>query len=78
MDELDFVFKAYSENNKIIIHIKMDDAEAIFRYTDPESIAKLAENMSNILEYVIDDYDLREKFKQQLEDDLDDWLKDLD
>ena len=74
MDNLNFTFKAYSDNDKIVVHVKMDGAEAVFRYTDPEAVALLAENMSPILEYAIDDYTLSKKFKQQLNDELEDWL----
>lgn len=75
MDNLEFRFKAYSENDKVIIHVKMDGAEAIFKYDDPEAVAHLAGNMKEIIEYAIDDYMLQEKFKEQLETGLDEWLK---
>lgn len=74
MDKLNFSFKAYSENNNIVVHVKMDGAEAVFRYTDPDAVAILAENMSVILDYAVDDYTLSKKFKQQLNDELEDWL----
>ena len=76
MDELGFTFRAYAEDDKIIVHVKIDGAEAIFRYTDADAIAKLALNMKDIIDYAVDDYLLRKTFKDQLDNELDDWLKD--
>ena len=71
-----FTFRAYAEDDKIIVHVKIDGAEAIFRYTDSDAIAKLALNMKDILDYAVDDYVLRKTFKDQIDNELDDWLKD--
>jgi hypothetical protein len=76
VDDLNFSFRAYSENDKIVVHVKMEGAEAVFRYTDTEAVSILAQNMGAILDYAVDDYTLSKKFKQQLNDELEDWLND--
>ena len=75
MDNIKFKFKAYQENKNIVVHVIVDGAEAIFRYSDPEAVSAIAENMKQILDYAIEDYLIRKKFKDQLENELDDWLK---
>jgi hypothetical protein len=75
MDNLNFRFRAYAENENVVVHIKMDGAEAVFRYTDPDAVATLAENMGPILEYAIDDYTLSKNFKNQINNELEEWLK---
>jgi len=74
VDNLNFKFRAYSEDDKIVVHVKMEGAEAVFRYNDAVAVATLAENMGDILEYAIDDYTINKKFKQQINDELEDWL----
>lgn len=74
MDDLNFSFRAYSENDNIVIHVKTDGAEAVFRYTDADAVSALAENMGAILDYAVDDFTLSKKFKKQIDDELEDWL----
>ena len=75
MDDLNFKFRAYADGDKIVVHVTIDGAEAVFRYSDEESIGILAANMEHIIEYAVEDYMLNKKFKQQLETGLDEWLK---
>lgn len=76
MNDFKFKFKAYKENEKIVVHIVVDGAEAIFRYSDPSAISLIAENMGQMLDYAIEDYMVREKFKDQIENELHEWIED--
>ena len=73
-DDLNFKFKAYADGDSIIVHIKVDGAEAKFMYTDEESVALLASNMKYILDYALEDYILNKKFKEQIDNNLEEWL----
>lgn len=74
MDNLNFKFSAYQEDEKIIVTISMDGAKAMFVYTDVDSMSVLVENIQKILNYAIDDFLLREKFKDQIDNELDNWI----
>lgn len=76
MDNLNFKFKAYQDEDKVVVHVVVDGAEAIFRYNDADSVALLAENMKYMIDYAIEDYVLNKKFKEQIDNDLQDWLSD--
>lgn len=76
MDNLNFKFKAYSDGEDIVIRVIIDGAQAEFRYSDPESIAILAENMRYIIDYAVEDYTLNKNFKYQIENDLQEWISD--
>lgn len=76
MDDLNFKFRAYSDGDKIVVHVTINGAEAVFRYSNEESIGILAANMEKIIEYAIEDYTLNKMFKKQIETELDEWLKD--
>lgn len=75
-DDINFKFKAYADGDSIIVHVKVDGAEAKFMYTDEESVAMLASNMKYILDYALEDYTLNKKFKAQIDNDLEGWLND--
>lgn len=74
-DDINFKFKAYAEGENIIVHIKVDGAEVKFIYTNEESVAALASNMKYILDYALEDYILNKKFREQIDNDLEGWLK---
>lgn len=74
-DDINFKFKAYADGDSIIVHIKVDGAEVKFMYTDEDAVAALASNMKYILDYAIEDYVLNKKFKEQIDNDLEGWLK---
>jgi len=76
VDNLKFRFKAYKDHDKVVVHIVVDGAEAIFRYNNPDAVSMIAENMKQILDYAIEDYMVREKFKDQIENELEEWIND--
>jgi hypothetical protein len=76
VDDLSFKFKAFADGNEIVVRVIVDGAQAEFRYTDADSVGLLAANMKYILDYAVEDYMLNKKFKEQLNDELEDWLND--
>ena len=69
---------AHKDNDDVIIVAQLDNASMVMRYTDKEEMAAIAENLEKILNYMWDDYLVREDFKKQLDEELDDWLNDGD
>lgn len=68
---------AYQEGEKVVIKVNLDDAQLVMKYENKNSISVLAENLDKILEYMWTDYLVRKEFSEQLENELDDWLKDI-
>ena len=68
---------AYQEGEKVVIKVNLDDAQLVMKYENKNSISVLAENLDKILEYMWTDYVVRKEFSEQLENELDDWLKDI-
>lgn len=75
MDQFQVKMSAWKENDKIVIRIRLDDAEVTMKYKNQDSISVIAENLDRILEYMWTDYLVRKEFSEQL-DELESWLND--
>jgi hypothetical protein len=67
---------AHQEGEKVVIKVILDDAEMIMKYKNKDSISVIAGNLDRILEYMWTDYLVRKEFSEQIENELDDWLRD--
>lgn len=76
MEQYQVRLSAYQEGDRVVITVKLDDAEMIMKYSNKDSIAVIAENLDRILEYMWQDYLVRKEFNGQLENELEDWLRD--
>jgi len=66
---------AHQEGEKVVIKVILDDAEMIMKYKNKDSISVIAGNLDRILEYMWTDYLVRKEFSEQIENELDDWLR---
>jgi len=76
MDEYQVRMSAHQEGEKVVIKVILDDAEMIMKYKNKDSISVIAGNLDRILEYMWTDYLVRKEFSEQIENELDDWLRD--
>jgi len=76
MDEYQVRMSAHQEGEKVVIKVILDDAEMIMKYKNKDSISVIAGNLDRILEYMWTDYLIRKEFSEQIENELDDWLRD--
>ena len=75
MDEYQVRMSAHQEGEKVVIKVILDDAEMIMKYKNKDSISVIAGNLDRILEYMWTDYLVRKEFSEQIENELDDWLR---
>jgi len=66
---------AHQEGEKVVIKVILDDAEMTMKYKNKDSISVIAGNLDRILEYMWTDYLVRKEFSEQIENELDDWLR---
>ena len=76
MDEYQVRMSAHQEGEKVVIKVVLDDAEMTMKYKNKDSISVIAGNLDRILEYMWTDYLVRKEFSEQIENELDDWLRD--
>lgn len=76
MKEYQVKMAAELDGDFVFIKVVVDDATMTMRYKDKESIAVIASNLENILEYMWQDYLVRKEFSDQLNNELEDWLRD--
>lgn len=76
MEQYQVRMSAYHEKDKVVIKVSLDDAEMIIKYKNKDSISVIAGNLDRILDYMWTDYLVRKEFSEQLENELDDWLRD--
>ena len=69
---------AHREKDDIVIVAALEKANLVMRYSDKDQMAAIAENLERILDYMMNDYLVREDFKKQLDEGLDEWLSDGD
>jgi hypothetical protein len=67
---------AHQEGEKVVIKVVLDDAEMTMKYKNKDSISVIAGNLDRIPEYMWTDYLVRKEFSEQIENELDDWLRD--
>lgn len=76
MKEYQVRMAAELDGDFVFIKVTVDDATMTMRYKDKDSISLIVENLDGILEYMWEDYLVRKEFNEQLDNELEDWLRD--